>query len=424
MLSVTAFAHPYASTLLESLAFISMVLISGIALLPGLVILGVWGIQKFLARSWMNRWTIGDVLLQFPHLRLAMMALLLTLVANIGVTSLVGSFRLALGDWLETRLSADLFITSGEIDAARLRNESWIETAHQRKVAEIEFLSRKTQIIGISEDSPDFLHTSIIDPLPNAFNLWSQSDTSPNIIFANEQVRYLAGIKKGEIISLNTALGPRQFIVGGFFHDYGNVNLAFHLSNPLFNSLYPDAANQGWGIWVKQGRIEEAELGLAELGIDSARWVSQREIFDLSMAIFDRTFAITGALNTLTLLVAAAAIFISLLAVYDFRRPEYALWRVLGIPWPKFFYVAGAPVFFISAISMAFSLPLGLALSWLLINKINVVSFGWTMPLTVDLSSIALLFGLVACAVLIAFAVASSGQKSAVSASLKELGGI
>ena len=415
--------YPYASTVFEGLAIVSMVLLSGIALLPGVIILAVSGAQKFLARSWINRWTFGDVLVQFPHLRLAMMALLLTLVANIGVTSLVGSFRLALGDWLETRLSADLFITSGQIDATRLREQSWVKTAHQRKAAEVEFSSRKTQVIGTSSGSPDFRAENIIDPISNAFALWSRSDGANTVIFANEQVRYLAGIEPGELISLSTALGPREFLVGGFVHDYGNVKLAFYLPDGLFDSLYPNAPSQGWGIWVKQGRLEEAQLGLAKLGIDSASWVSQREILNLSMAIFERTFAITGALNVLTLLVAAAAIFISLLAVYQYRRPEYALWRALGITWAKFFYVAGAPVFFISAISMAFSLPVGLALSWLLIEKINVISFGWTMPLVVDFRSIALLFGLVGCAVLTAFGLASAVQKSALNESLKELGG-
>ena len=424
MLLVAACLYPYATTVFEGLTLISMVLLSGITLLPGLVVSGVWGAQKFLAGSWISRWTFGDVLLQFPHLRLSMMALLLTLVANIGVTSLVGSFRLALADWLENRLSADLFVTSGVIDAPRLKDQSWVKDAHQRKVAEVEFSTRKTQVIGVADSTPDFEASDIIDPLPDAFSLWSESEAPTNVIFANEQVRYLAGIEQGERISLNSALGPREFIVGGFLHDYGNVNLAFYLPSKLFDSLYPNAANRGWGIWINPGKMEEAELGLAALGIGSADWVSQREIFDLSMAIFDRTFAITGALNTLTLLVAAAAIFISLLAVYEYRRPEHALWRALGITWPTFFYIAGAPVFFICAVSMALSLPLGLALSWLLIDKINVISFGWTMPLVVESSSIALLFGLVGSAVLVAFGLASSRQKSEVNASLKELGSV
>ena len=424
ILLAAALLYPHATTVFEGLALVSMVLLSGITLLPGLVVLGVWGAQKFLARSWMSRWTFGDVLLQFPHLRLSMMALLLTLVANIGVTSLVGSFRLALTDWLETRLSADLFVTSGAISATRLKDQSWVKDAHQRKIAEVDFSARTTQVIGISDSTPDFTASDIIDPLPDAFSLWRYSEAPTGVIFANEQVRYLAGIEQGERISLNSALGPRDFIVGGFLHDYGNINLTLYLPSKLFDSLYPNATSQGWGIWVNPGKMEEAELGLAELGIGAADWVSQRQIFDLSMAIFERTFAITGALNTLTLIVAAAAIFISLLAVYEYRRPEHALWRALGITWPTFFFVAGAPVFFICALSMALALPLGLALSWLLIDKINVVSFGWTMPLVVESGSIAFLFGLVGCAVLMAFGLASSGQKSEVNASLKELSSV
>ena len=204
MLLAAAFLYPYATTVFEGLTLISVVLLSGITLLPGLIILGVWGAQKFLAGSWINRWTFGDVLLQFPHLRLSMMALLLTLVAKIGVTSLVGSFRLALADWLETRLSADLFVTSGSINATRLKDQSWVKDAHQRKVAEVEFSTRTTQVIGISDPTPDFTASDIIDPLPDAFSLWRHSEESTSVIFANEQVRYLAGIEQGERISLNS----------------------------------------------------------------------------------------------------------------------------------------------------------------------------------------------------------------------------
>ena len=97
-------------------------------------------------------------------------------MANIGVTSLVGSFRLALTDWLETRLSADLFVTSGEIDKLQLRDQPWVKEAHQRKVAEVEFSTRTTQVIGISDSTPDFTTSDIIDPLPDAFSLWGQTE--------------------------------------------------------------------------------------------------------------------------------------------------------------------------------------------------------------------------------------------------------
>ena len=75
----------------------------------------------------------ADVTFQFPHLRLAMMALLLTLIANIGVTSLVGSFRLALTDWLETRLSADIYVTAGVVLSCELTHNFSTGRCHKRK---------------------------------------------------------------------------------------------------------------------------------------------------------------------------------------------------------------------------------------------------------------------------------------------------
>ncbi|MCT7656397.1 hypothetical protein MBH78_20785 [Oceanimonas sp. NS1] len=48
--------------------------------------------------------------LQLPRLSLAMMALLIAMTANLGVSSMVGGFRLTFLDWLERRLMADLYL--------------------------------------------------------------------------------------------------------------------------------------------------------------------------------------------------------------------------------------------------------------------------------------------------------------------------
>ena len=190
-----------------------------------------------------------------------------------------------------------------------------------------------------------------------------------------------------------------------------------------FNKLYSSAKPQGWGLWKTDDEQQAAELGLSELGLEPTQWVSQGDVLALSLAIFDRTFAITRALNTLTLLVAAVAIFTSLLAVYQFRRPEYALWRSLGMSWSAFFAVSGFPVVLMTMVVMALALPLGVALSWLLIHKINVISFGWTMPVIVAREPIIFLFSVVVVVVVAAFLLASIRQRTVVNTALKSLAG-
>ena len=484
--------YPLASTVVQGFGLLALVLFAGITLLPIIILLIVALGHHVLGRHWLGRWALADVRFQLPHLRLAMMALLLTLIANIGVTSLVGSFRIALTNWLETRLSADIYVTAGVLERELVNEQKWVRNAHQRSEIDTTFAGRKMTIIGVDADAPDFTAANVIaandsaaintaaintDSAIEAYERWiahnngvasdsevaarsrlndvsypesatgvsetegaffadsrtasvtaqileaGRSTESTVKVFANEQLKYLAGIEVGDSFELPTALGVRRFEVLGFFHDYGNVNYALHLPTQRFLTLFPNAKPQGWGLWVADEQMEAAELGLSELGVEPGSWVSQRDVLAISMAIFDRTFAITRALNTLTLLVAAVAIFASLLAVYQIRRSEYALWRSLGATWPTFFLVSGFPIILMTGVVMLLALPLGIALSWLLIHKINVISFGWTMPVVIDPAPISFLFVVVATVVLSAFLLASLGQRAAVNSALKELAG-
>ena len=463
-------SYPLASTVVQGFGLLALVLFGGITLLPVVILCVVALGNAGFGRHWLGRWALADVRFQLPHLRLAMMALLLTLIANIGVTSLVGSFRIALTNWLETRLSADIYVTAGVLEPESISQQSWVKSAHQRIETDTTFSGRKMTIVGVDVDAPDFTVASVIGADPSVFNRWMSGNeidqspasgarsidssapnhsvadrlisnsrasdgsaeyfvgstaTSEDTIkaFANEQLRYLAGVEVGDAFDLPTALGTRRFEVLGFFHDYGNVNYALHLPARSFLKLFPNAKPQGWGLWISDEQMENAELGLTELGVEPGSWVSQRDVLAISMAIFDRTFAITRALNTLTLLVAAVAIFASLLAVYQFRRSEYALWRSLGATWPTFFLVSGFPIILMTGVVMLLALPLGIALSWLLIHKINVISFGWTMPVVIDAEPISFLFIVVTAVVLSAFLLASLGQRAAVNSALKELAG-
>ena len=422
LLIITYLGYPLASSVVQGFLLLALVLLAGIALLPVAILLVAALGRAGLQQHWLARWTFADVSLQFPHLRLAMMALLLTLIANIGVTSLVGSFRLALTDWLETRLSADFYVTAGVMDADALAGEAWVRAAHRRVVAETSFAGRTMTVVGVDVDAPDFGPENVIGGTPNSYAEWSAGGIEIERVFANEQLRYLAGIEVGDTIALETEVGARSFEVLGFFHDYGNVNFSLHLASHRFHQLYASAEAQGWGLWTTDDE-EAAELGLSQLGLEPTQWVSQRDVLALSLAIFDRTFAITRALNTLTLLVAAVAIFSSLLAVYQFRRPEYALWRSLGMSWSVFFAVSGFPIVLMTVVVMALALPLGVALSWLLIHKINVISFGWTMPVIIAREPIGFLFFVVAAVVLAAFVLASIRQRTAVNTALKSLAG-
>ena len=83
----------------------------------------------------------------------------------------------------------------------------------------------------------------------------------------------------------------------------------------------------------------------------------------------------------LTMIVAAIALLASLLAILQERLPQFAQWRALGLRQGEQLLLIATPLLIFCAIAWALSIPLGALLSWILIYKLNIISFGWSMPL-------------------------------------------
>jgi putative ABC transport system permease protein len=90
-------------------------------LLPRLLALSL-ALAERNSRTALTQWFLADTRLQLRGLSLALMALLLALSANIGVGTMVSSFRLTFLGWLDQRLAAELYVTAkDENQATRLR---------------------------------------------------------------------------------------------------------------------------------------------------------------------------------------------------------------------------------------------------------------------------------------------------------------
>ncbi|MCB1959739.1 MAG: ABC transporter permease, partial [Rhodocyclaceae bacterium] len=138
----------------------------------------------------------------------------------------------------------------------------------------------------------------------------------------------------------------------------------------------------GLALWLRPGgTVEDAEAALRSAGVQPGEWFAQGDIKRQSMKIFERSFAMTAAMNTLTLLVAGVALLCALLAIVHERLPEFAQWRALGVTRRELLRVIAVPLAMFVAITWLLAIPLGALLSWLLIHELNVMSFGWSMPM-------------------------------------------
>ena len=386
--AVVAYSHM--TTIMIGFVVLGLALFAAACCLP--VVLGAvlgWSLRGLPEKAWRLRWAFSDGGAQLPTLRIAMMALLLALTANLGVETLVGSFRTALTDWLDQRLAADLYLQRDSLTREQLNlpvDADWLAASHQRVGLDIRWQGRPTGVRGLEPQAPDSQALPLVDSI-DRLSLWYEPEAERPVILANEQVRHLAGIEPGQTVTLDTGLGERSFDVVGFVHDYGNPYYQFYLPRREVERLWPGRAEpQGLALWLSDRPDAEAsaEAALLAAGAQGGDWIRQARIKTVSLRIFDRTFAITAAMNGLTLGVAGLALLTALLAIHQQRLPDYAHWRSLGVRYWEMASVLTLPLAIIALLTWLASMPLGALLSWLLIHDLNVLAFGWTMALDWD----------------------------------------
>jgi putative ABC transport system permease protein len=383
-------AYTQIETVTQGFAVLGMILFAAAWMLPFLLARALTLVDSLLPqRHLLARWMISDGWSQLPALRSAMMALLLALTANLGVGSLVDSFRDAFVGWLEVRQSADIYLRAPNLDYQALEtsagNASWLADSHHRIGVSARWRDRPALIRGIDPRATD----SLVLPLSrwqgasaaSARQTWREQSAK---VLVNEQVHFLAGVEIGESIELQTDNGLREFEVVGVFYDYGNPYFQFYLPDDVVASNWSHHYSRGIALWLNpqnKSAMQQAGASLKALGAQPGDWISQAQIRRLSVGIFDRTFAITAAMNLLTMIVAAIALLASLLAILHERMPQFAQWRALGLRQSEQLLLVAIPLLVFCAIVWLLSIPLGALLSWILIHKLNIISFGWSMPL-------------------------------------------
>ena len=397
---LAALMYPYINSAFWGFVLLGLVLFSAAWCLPALLAFGLRILSKFLEKrpESITTWLLSDGWAQLPSMRTAMMALLLALTCNLGVESLIGSFRTAFTSWLEQRLTADIYVREHSPSLTNLVSkgleEGWLAYSHNRYEVSTRWQQRPTQIRGLDVDAPDTKSLPLAKAISNVMDEWSATKSpSPDaidkpLILANEQAHYLGGVNVGEVVSLKTEVGQSQFVIAGFFYDYGNTSYQFYLPQQSFRQYWPSAKQRGVALWLsaekgsqKPATIAKVEAALLQADISPGDWVTQGRLREMAIGVFEKTFAITLAMNALTLLVAGLALLTSMMAILQERLPQFAQWSALGVNSREQALVILVPLVLFVVITWLFSIPLGALLSWLLINKLNIMSFGWSMPM-------------------------------------------
>ncbi|WP_342078321.1 FtsX-like permease family protein [Yoonia sp. SS1-5] len=362
-------------------------LLGGFVLLAALLIGAALGLPLILdrllalggalSRSVTGQWFWADTRQQLPGLSLALMALLLAMAANVGVSTMVSSFRLTFTDFLDQRLASELYVdtkTAAEAQAVIAYADGRVDAVLPIQSAEVMISGQRTDIFG-ARDHATYRDNWIF--LQAAPALWDTTFAGQTILI-NEQLARRGGLGLGDTVTIKGA----TFTVAGIYGDYGNPIGQALIAEDSFATLYPQIAPTRFGLRLAKEAVPDFVAGLeAATGIPAAQTINQAGIKAFSLSIFERTFTVTTALNVLTLAVAGFAILMSLLTLAAMRVPQLAPAWAVGMTRATLGRLELYRAVLLAALSALIALPLGLALAWALLAVVNVAAFGWELPM-------------------------------------------
>ena len=369
------------NSLVHAFIVMASVLLGGAFFLPVLLAVCLKLGQKT-ASGPISLWFWADSRQQLSGLSLALMALLLALGTNIGVSGMVEGFRQTFNAFLEERLSANLYVLANS-------NENAIELVEwagkQESVSVILPIWGATGSIGPQrvtvtgfEDHTSYRETWSL--LATSNQPWRDAVEGDGVLI-NEQLHYRGNLAIGDRVTIESERGQLVRTVSAIYSDYGNPLAEIRLPNAVVEENWPSSQRRRVALH-SEGDIDLLREHItADLGIPADQMIDQSGLKGFSRSVFERTFVITGALSTLTLGVAGIAMITSLLTLASARLNGVAPLWAMGVSQNSIVRIEGLKILMLALLTALAAIPLGVAISWCLVAVINVEAFGWRLPL-------------------------------------------
>jgi putative ABC transport system permease protein len=311
-----------------------------------------------------------------------------------GVGLMIASFRSSLDEWLQTTLTADVYVNAPE-DASVLSG-----------LAASGALMALPGVEGITLTRARVVPTPLgdvairaVEPGARGWGLELVAGSDVNAfealargtgVIASERLLFASKLRVGDELQLPAPTGLRRLPIVGAFRDFNTGVPAIVMALDRYRRDWRDDELTGIGVdLARAADVAAAEDAVRSLAGPTARVRSSARIEELSLAVFDRTFKVTEVLRVLAGIVAFFGILSALLAIELERARELGVLRTLGFTPSGLGATLLTQTGLLGLAAGLAAAPIGTALALLLVHVINRRSFGWTMDFVVTPQALA-----------------------------------
>jgi len=390
-----ALVPPVAGIPLAAYLSVGLLLVGGISVLPAAVGVLYDRLAPAVAHRLLPLLAVERARRVRESAAVAVSGVVAALSLSVALTVMVASFRQSVSDWLDVLLPADLYlrtaVSSAAADTAYLTPEVVAAIAAVPGVARVS--TQRARSLALDPARPPV--TLLARPLGDAARSLPLVGAVVPVpagavpVYVSEAMVDLYGARRGAPLPLlEPALGRGPFVVAGVWRDYVRQTGAVILDQRDYQRLTGDARITDVQAWLAPNAAADAvvprlrqELARVAGAPDLVEIASAAEVRQVSLRIFDRSFAVTYWLQAVAIAIGLFGVAASFSAQVLARRKEFGLLAHLGLTRRQILAVVAGEGAAWTAIGALAGLALGLGVAVVLVHVVNPQSFHWTMDL-------------------------------------------
>lgn len=384
--------------LVVSFAGTLAVMIGFAMLAPAVTLLLARAVTPLAGWLWgaLGRMAPRNVAQSLSRTSVATAALMVAVSVSIGVSLMVGSFRQTVIVWLGEILQGDIYLSAPSLTAAQtsapidprvletLLAEPGIQALHTLRSVTVDSPLGLVNIAASDnlQTSLDRSYLSLAVPLADLPARLRQGAVLVSEPFANR----FDLPPTGAVVPLFTDRGQVDFPVAGVYYDYASTAGTVWMTLDQYRLYWDDSSLTAISLDLPPGADADAMVPALQARLNPLQRLSIRPNRVLRaevLEVFDRTFAITGALQLLATLVAFMGVLSALLSLELERQRELGILRSLGLTVRQLWGLVLLETGLLGSVAGLLALPTGYVLALILVFIINRRSFGWTLQMQV-----------------------------------------
>jgi putative ABC transport system permease protein len=327
----------------------------------------------------------GDISGNIYRFSVALMSVAISSALIIAFLLLIFSFRSSLKEWIQKNIAADIYIKPASCMSnfcfyplsnslvTKVEGYSGVAAVDKFRTLYIDFMGKKI-VAGFGD-------TEVQRKYARARDYGNGRQTGISSYLA---MKY--HLRKGDTVELPTPQGNIPFKIRNVFSSYSTTSGFIYLDRKYLKEYWGlDDATQ-LGVYVKKGTdVDGIVRGLREelQPRYSVEIMNNEQLRDSVLAIFNKTFAITYAIELISIIVSMIGVITTLLTLVLEKKRDISIIRYLGGSWSQIQRVLILSAGTIGLTGILLGMIMGPLMSIILIEVVNKISFGWEIHLRV-----------------------------------------